>query len=374
MSLVIEARNYRGLVHIEWRIPPGLSVVVGANGAGKSTLLFLLDLLGRATSRNAGPAPALATYGLRQFRYLGAPDSEPVVLGAQLDEVRWSFEAFPEGGGVRPHCAERLISGDQTIFERPAGSPTVTWKGLPVKTDQRAIIRMLADAELQGGFAGSALLDALSRCRLYYDYDLRGIRLGSEDTSHTSLSGSGQNVFSVLRNWRDRTADRPREDFVINSLRECFSFFGGLDYQKGGKIVEGWVVPRKFARQSFPVMQVANGWLVALLHFTAVAGADRDQVVGIDEFENALHPRAVRNALDLIHAYAEANGVSVVLTTQSAQVLDWFDAYPEKVFVLDRGLRPGPRPITELRSQEWLAHFRLGREFADGDFGVETEG
>lgn len=45
MPLAIQAKNFRGLVEVDWTIPPGLSVVVGANGAGKTTLLFAMDVL-----------------------------------------------------------------------------------------------------------------------------------------------------------------------------------------------------------------------------------------------------------------------------------------------------------------------------------------
>src|SRR5271170_1209858 len=52
MSLAIQAKNYRGLVEVDWTVPPGLSVVVGANGAGKTTLLLLFDQLSEAVSPN----------------------------------------------------------------------------------------------------------------------------------------------------------------------------------------------------------------------------------------------------------------------------------------------------------------------------------
>lgn len=374
MSFRIEAKNYRGLVDINWLIPAGLSAIVGANGAGKTTLLFLFDILRRASSRIAGPEPALSAYGTRALRYAGATLNEPVMFGASLGGLRWSFEAFPEGGGIRAYCAERLTKDDRVIFDRPAGRRTVTWNGSEIPTDQRAIIRMLSDAELAEEFSGKPLLDHLSRCRIYYDYDLRAVRQGSEDSSHTWLHWSGQNVFSVLRNWRDKSAEREREEFVIDSLKECFGFFGGLDYERSGSVVEGCLVPRRFPRTPIPAAHTAKGWLTALLHFTAVAGASRGDVIGIDGFENELHPRALERALKAIHAYAEDLGISVVLATQSPSVLDWFDPQPERVFVLDRGLRPGPKPLTDLKTEEWLAHFRLGRVYAEGDFGTETEG
>lgn len=370
MSLVVEAKNYRGLVDISWAIPPGLSVVVGANGAGKTTLLFLLDLLRSIATRDDGLAAAVEFYGgTRALKHLGDP-AGPLVLGARTGDLAWRIAPLVRDGGLMPFAAESLRKGDEVIFDREPSSPVVMWQDKPVKTDGRSVLRRLAAADLQGSFKGRPLLDELEGCRIYHDYNLWRVRQGSEDSAHTWLQRNGINVFSVLRNWRDWTPDRPRYEFVVESLRECFGFFGDFDFQKGGNTVECWIVHRQY-RSSFPAGGAANGWLVALLHLTAIAGASAGQVVGLDDFEYALHPRALLRVLDLIKDYAAAKGISVVLTSQSTTVLDWFEEHPEHVFVLDPRYHPGPRPLTELRNEQWLSHFRLGRKYADGDFGGE---
>jgi predicted ATPase len=371
VSLVVQAKNYRGLVEVEWEIPSGVSVIVGANGAGKTTLLFLVDLLRHMIARDGGILPALEFYGgARALKHLAAAADDPVVLGARWNDIAWQIEPVPVAGGIAPFSAERLQVGSDVLFDRITGSPTVTWQGAKVGTDARSVFRRIAESDLVGNFPGRPLLDALEGCHIYFDYDFRQLRQGSEDSPHPRLHWNGLNAFSLLRTWRDWTPDRKRYDFVVESLRECFGFFEGLDFKQGGKFTEGWVVER-LSRGMFPAGHAATGWLVALLHFTAVAGADPGQIVGLDDFENALHPGALRRALDLIDAQAEANRISVILTTQSPLVLDWFESRPENVFVLDRRRCPGPRPLTELKSDEWLAHFRLGRKFADGDFGAE---
>ena len=371
MSLTVRTKNFRGLVDIEWTVPAGLSVLVGANGAGKTTFLFLVDILRQATARDGSLASAIDAYGgARRLKYFGAAEQESVMFGASLGDVAWSIEPVPMGGGLAAHAAERLTTSGGVVFARGAGSPTFEWRGRQVKSDARTLLRRLADADLEGTFAGRGLLEMLERCCIYFDYDLAQVRGGSVDSAHVALQNHGINVFSVLRNWRDWSENHERYAFVDESLRECFGFYGGLDFQKGGNVVEGWIKHRTLG-ESFPVSHAANGWLVALLHFTAVAGANPGEVVCIDELENALHPRALLTVLELIREYAEAVGISVVVTSQSPQVLDWFDAHPERVFVLDRRHKPGPVPLTTLRSEEWLSHFRIGRKYADGDFGVE---
>jgi len=372
MSLTVRTRHFRGLADIDWTIPPGLSVLVGGNGAGKTTFLFIVDILRRATARDGSLASALDDYGGgRGLKYFGAPEDAPVIIGAELDGISWSIEPMPVAGGLAAFPAESLKTPQGMVFERTSGSPTFEWKGKSVKSGEPTIIRRLADAQLdEGAFPGQRLLDLLANCRIYYDYDLARARGGSQDTPRKWLYRTGENVFSVLRNWRDSFADRERYDFVEESLRECFGFFEALGFEKSGNVIEGLIKHRTF-KHEFPAGHAANGWFVALMHFTAIAGADRGQVICIDEFENAMHPRAVSTALKLLHEYVEATGISVVLTSQSPQVLDWFDAHPDRVFVLDRRYLPGPLPITELRTRQWLSHFRLGDKYADGDFGAE---
>lgn len=372
MSLTIRAQNFRSLVDLQWEVPPGLSVLAGANGAGKTTFIFVVDILRRATARDGDLAAVLAHHGgvRNNLRYFGADEDAAIVLGATLDGVQWSIEPQPDHGGLAPHAAERLVLQGNTEFFRSAGASTFEWRGTTMPSDRRTILRKLADADLQGTFPGRPLLDTLEHCRVYYDYNLWQVRRGSEDTNQTTLQRNGANVFSVLRNWRDKSTNHGRYDFVVESLRECFGFFAGFEFERGGNVIEGWIKHRAFDNV-FPAGHSANGFLVALLHLTAVASASRGQLVCIDEIESTLHPRALLRMLALLHEYADNMGISVVTTSQSPQVLDWFDAHPEQVYILDKRHLPGPKPITQLRSEEWLSHFRIGRKYADGDFGVE---
>jgi len=373
MTMTIHARNYRGLKHVRWTIPPGLSVLVGANGAGKTTLLFLGDLLRMATSTGSRDLGAAIEWygGARALRYLGSAPEEPIVLGIGLDDAYWEIEPVPVGGGISENPAERLFIGGEPVFQRAAGSVNFAWQGKSVSTEGRTVIRRLADSDLEGTFTGRRILDALEGYRIHHDPNLHQLRSGSEDRNHTLLHRNGFNAFSVLRNWRDWSPNRERFEFVVESLAECFGFFGGLDFQKSGDTIEGYIVQRGFHGESIPAKFAANGLIMALLHFTAVASASEGQVVAIDEFENSLHPRSIRTALELIDEYAEENGISVVLATHSTEVLNWFDSRPERVFVRDNRLEPSPQPLTELRSVEWLSHFRLGQKYAEGDFGSD---
>jgi hypothetical protein len=99
----------------------------------------------------------------------------------------------------------------------------------------------LAQSEQGNPLAGYAIAlgQLLQRYRLYPSYDLRSLRRsGSSDSSERRLAQDGNNVFSVLRNWRDRRDDLHRYQFVLEGLREMFGdFFEDLDFSKAAQVV-----------------------------------------------------------------------------------------------------------------------------------------
>ena len=262
MPLVVQAKNYRGLAEVDWEIPPGSSVLVGANGAGKTKLLFLMDLLRHIVGSDAGVTGALVFYGgARAMKYLSAPPNEPVVLGARWNDIHWQIDVVPQGGGVTPSSAERLLLGKDVLFERIAASPTVTWKGTSFTTDGRSVFRRLAEADLAGTFPGRPLVEALKGCHIHFDYDLKRARQGSEGSPHPRLSWNGLNVFSVLRNWRDWT--RARRSTTSSSSR-CANASAA---SKGSTFSEEAMSPRggsssgaPRARSSRPTWPTVGSW------------------------------------------------------------------------------------------------------------------
>ncbi len=371
MSFTIRASNYRAHRETVWTIPEGVSTIVGVNGSGKTTLLMVGDILRRAVDPgSSGLASAIEEYaGAVYLKNFHALPEDRVQLGVSVDDITWEIEPQPQGAGILEHTTERLIVGGAISFERAGGQSTVDWNGKKVPTGTRTALRRLMELDLDGTFPGKKVLDKLGAYRLYYDLDLRSLRRGSPDTTHKYLHKSGSNAFSVLRNWRDWSGDSFRYEFVMESLRECFGFFDRLDFQKGGNTIEGYLVHRGGGIS--PAWEAANGWLAALGQFTAVASANPGDVVAIDEIENSLHPRAIREMMQLIRQFAEWHKISVVLATQSTEVLNCFNGQPERVYVMDQRWHPAPKPLTDIRTAEWLEHFRLGDKYAEGDFGGE---
>jgi hypothetical protein len=213
--------------------------------------------------------------------------------------------------------------------------------------------------------------------RCYRDYWLRELRVnGSKVASDKELNGDGTNAFSVLRNWRDARATRPRWDFVMRGLKATFpDFFEELEFESAGQTVAArTVAPWMQPGDSVGTYFAPDGFLVGLLHLTAVASAGDGGLLAIDEFENALHPFAIRSLLEHIREWATEKSISVTLATHSPVLIDCFKSEPSRLLVMDPGVPVVPIPLDQMLNKEWLAHFSLGDLYAHGDFGSQATG
>jgi len=197
-------------------------------------------------------------------------------------------------------------------------------------------------------------------------------RAGSQVSSDTILSADGLNVFSVLRNWRDKRADEGRYDFVREGLRQAFrETFDGLEFETAGQTVAA----RLFApntNSSVGHYFAPDGLMVALLHLTAVASTIEGGLISIDEFETSLHPYAIRALLQVIDDWCDPRSISLMLATHSPVVLDRFKETPDRVLVMDPREEITPIPLDKLRDPEWLAHFSLGDLYLHDEYAAQV--
>jgi predicted ATPase len=365
VTLVVE--SYRALRQVRWTLPRGVSALVGPNGSGKTTLLDIPELLRHVLQHDVRTAID-ARGGPGNIRNARADRNARVSLGVELDELSWQLDLSPRGASYSPLQGEQASVGGAIVFDRNAPVP-----GLEMRLDDADTRPVLARfVDLPEGAALRPLVSLLRGYRLYHAYDLASIRVnGSQVSSDEHLYPDGRNIFSVLRNWRDRKENRPRWDFVIESLRAAFpDSFADLDFEMAGQTVSGRIVTPQ-PDVSVATYFAANGWLVALLHLAAVASTEPAGAVAIDEVENGLHPYAIREIIDAMRRWAEKTGISVVLATHSPVVLDQFKEEPGNLFVMEPGRETAPVPLDELHDPEWLAHFSLGDLYAHEEFGAQ---
>jgi predicted ATPase len=90
--------------------------------------------------------------------------------------------------------------------------------------------------------------------------------------------------------------------------------------------------------------------------------------VAIDEFENSLHPHAIRVLIEYIRDRAAKRDLTVLLASHSPVVLDQFRECPSQAIVMDP-VNP-PTPLDKLENPDWLAQFSLGELYANENIGA----
>ncbi|UQA58808.1 AAA family ATPase [Polyangium aurulentum] len=364
MAMRLLAENYRSFRKVDWEIPPGVSVVVGPNGSGKTTLLDLPELFRHAIER--GMQKSVEHHGgVAWLRHKAAEPSAPVTVTFEVGEVRWELDLSAIAAGMRFPSVEKILVGGVEVANQSARDREVIG---PLLGERELLLDLAEDAQN----AVMPLVKVLDRYRFYRQYHTWSIRQnGSQHSSDDILHVSGRNVFSVLRNWRDRRETRPRWELVKNGLRRCFpDLFEDLDFDVAGQVITGRILAPGFD-EGIPVHLAPEGWLVALLHLTAVASIDRGGMAAIDEPENGLHPYAIRGLIDVMRTWAADQDVRIVLATHAPVILDEFKEAPERVFVMERKAEKLPVRLDELRGRDWLMHFSLGDLYAHEEFGAQ---
>lgn len=358
MEFTLSVRNFRGLRRVEWS-PSGVCAVVGPNGSGKTTLIDVLQLL--RNTYGSGFTRALeqhgGAYGLRHFN---APRDEPVAFSVRVGSASWAFqpEVILGPGGARLPIWEKLLADQQVLFEREVED----------SAEGRIASQLLGDRLLLQGIRSPGLVPEsvwklvwlVVNYRHYRHYALQALRReGSPLGGDLVLQEDGRNLFSVLMNWRNRRDYLARWTFVMDHLRACFpELVAEFSFPIAANIVSCEIHPPQGGTLT-PAL-LPDGFLVALLHLCAVASAEADCALAIDEVENALHPYAIRRLMDAFRKWSDAHGIIVLLATHSPVLLDTFKQLPSKVFVMEPGQEVLPVPLDALKKQSWLAHFSLG--------------
>lgn len=377
--IAYRARALGPLRAIDWAIPPGVSVVVGPNRVGKSTLLRLPELIGDTLSQGLHQAFESVFEGVPSVRNLGMPPSTPMTLGLAVERWAWEVEVTVHAGQIVDLSSERLCEDGKPILWRKLGSKDLEGAGFrfPLPTGLMPSLAVDIVKRMDASVSNGALAripragdpDALQALRKYlppeapqvvaeasealllmlgravdvlsfrtYDYEIRHLlRYGSLCSSALELESTGENVFALLRNWRDSPELEERHEFVLSTMREIFPYVGRFGFEQAGQVITMNVSDRRWPGDStLPIARESTGFMTALLQLCAVASCERDGIVTLDEIETSLHPRAIRTLGEACRRWAAKHDLRVVLATQSETVLDSSATSPRRCRVRAR--------------------------------------
>lgn len=330
----IALRNYKSIAACDVA-PARLSFLVGPNGSGKSNFLDALRFV--ADSLRSSLDHALRDRGgINEVRRRsgGHPTHFGIRLEFELPEARghYAFAVAAKGqGGYEVRNEECYVApaqgGGSLFYETRRGSvvkSTLTTPPPPVAADRLYLVNV------SGFDAFRPVYDALSNMG-FYNLNPEAIRDLQPPDPGDLLARDGRNVASVLFDLQNRSPGS--KERIEQYLGQVVPGVSGVDRKSLGPAetlefrqkVRGARHPWRF-----PASNMSDGTLRALGVLVALfqgvddrsadgGGSDR-RLVGIEEPEIALHPRASGVLIDVLRDAAEHT--QVLVTSHSPDLLD----------------------------------------------------
>lgn len=367
-------RNLRALRRIDWT-PAPVSLLIGANGAGKSTTLQVLRLLRIAYERSLPEAVRLTLGGSHNLGSWDRKDDEHIEVGLLLGNVRWRISLNLGEGSVDPLAEEELVEDGRPVFTRDSLG-VLRYSEQALSSDGGTIgLRTLVDrGAVETAIRGIATL--LQRIQVFQEPDIVGLRRGSSSEDDKDLEIRGGNAISILRRWHQTRGLQERYEFVIGGLRAAFPRdFEAIDFHQAGNTLTARIF-RPGMEQACWLMDAANGLIQMMVLLCDIAHTEEGGVVAIDEPENGLHPYALRVFLRKARQWATQHHITVLLATHSTVLLDELTELPSHVFVMtspEDGEKTVPVALDELCNPGWLAGFKLGDLYGQGEIGSNDD-
>ena len=161
-----------------------------------------------------------------------------------------------------------------------------------------------------------------------------------------SVKSDASNLVAFLDNMRD---NKPGTMEAINaSLNECIKEFKSISFEKVA-LPENHDLRKIYGDKTFKRLgvqdiygqiywadELSDGTLYFLALLAIIHQPNPPKLLMVEEPENGIHPRRIKELMDYFFEIAEKQGVQVIMTTHSTVVIDQFVDFPESVFVFDK--------------------------------------
>ena len=337
----LQVKNFRSLANVSIEARP-INVLFGPNGSGKSTLLEVIRLVKDCVSRDVAEAVTTRNNGFGMLRQ-GVNESEgiSILLETFLADYFLSFRF--SRGQIQPYPAEILSSKGQAIplmtrrtdsdeadFYYREENPVITRLTFPEKL---ALIQYMQGTEPipPAVFNLRNLLHSVHFFHSHY-IDLYGLKQrGSESGMDISLREDSGNLWSVLRNIRDKSAIDSRYETIIRFMRKSFPNFKDLVFEPAGPNAVYASFAEKDRQDPIPVLGVSEGHLQMLILLTALFAQENQtgMLILFDEPETSLHPYAISVFAEAVKLATKEWNRQVFIATHSPVLIGQFE--PEDI-------------------------------------------
>lgn len=377
-KLTIEGfKSIRKLEDFELR---PLSVLIGANGAGKSNFVEFLRLLRELVEQRlqvfiGTPGGG----GADTFLYLGPKITKQIHGKVQFSgDFSYEFSLKPTMDGQLLFVDEAVLLPETIAFaegmNEPAVSPAETvsfgsghaeakLKDNPTAYPGSGLRRRFEWVKLAGESPPRRAYKALSELGVYHFHDTSptaGVRRPIALNQTGSLYPEGSNLAAFLN--RIMYEDMATYMKIRDVVRLAAPFFS--DFQLHPMHVNSALIQLEWTQKDsdyrFLASHLSDGTLRFICLATALLQPSPPATMVFDEPELGLHPSALTLLGALFKQASMRTSQQVLVSTQSAPLLDEF--LPEDVVVVER--HEGESTFRRLEApklSEWLEEYSLGQ-------------
>jgi predicted ATPase len=345
----IEVEGYKSIANTDITLRP-LNVLVGPNGAGKSNLISVFGLLGSIVNGELQLAVARAG-GASTLLYGGQKQTEQLRLRCYFGVNQYEAELVPAAADDLVFQREICYFHDASRYERPfyeiigsgmRESNLANWRD----SAHGAMIRYCRDA--------------MTGWRVFHFHDTSaqaGAKQKQPLNDNIELRPDAANLAPFLL--RLRETDPSSYDRVVDAIRAVAPFFRDFrlipDRVNEERVQLEWL--HRDSDAYFNAHSLSDGTLRFMCLMTLLLQPNPPSVIVIDEPELGLHPFAITQLAETLHAISETR--QLIVSTQSVTLLNQLD--PADILIteqLDSGSRFTRPDLKELES--WLREYAVG--------------
>jgi len=367
----IEIQNYRSIAKLELELG-SLNVLFGPNGVGKSTFLDAVLFLSQGLNRSMREVSAERGQWLGLL-WDGASEKDKAVIDLMTSSASYKI-SFSFAQGRFDNVTESLVTkkGQNLIYRSSLSPSQVKFydkdsnqaREASITTEALSLLRYVDSYPLTN--EAVEMKDALESVnfRLAREDSIEKLkRLGSESSYHLMLSDGSENLWSVLRNLRDRSVLDSRYEAIMRFMQQSFPSFRNLLFEQTGSNSLYASMIEEERQKPIPASGMSDGHLQMLINLTALFSEEKGKtsLILFDEPETSLHPHAIAQFAEAVKLATEEWGRQVFIATHSPVLLSQFS--PENIFTVgfDENRATVMQRVSEIKEvKDLLEEYALG--------------
>jgi len=326
MIEAVHIQNYKSIRDVTVPLK-ALNVLIGSNGVGKSNFISFFELTKSIFQQRFG-SYTMDHGGIDNLLYKTRKTSDQIVGLLDFNNTNaFEFILRPKMSGTGYIAQTSDYFNNHSDMSKTYGRwHNVVWD---TNVDESALI---SNPKWRAGY----LRKHLNGFTVYHFHDtsasspMRGLcQIGD----NAFLRDNGSNLAAYLYNLY--TIDRKSFDLIEATIRSVAPYFKRFDLKPDknfvGQISLEW--EEKESDMYLNGYSFSDGTIRFVALATLLLQSSLPQVIIIDEPELGLHPAAINKFAAMVKR-ASLNGCQVILSTQSANLVNCFD--PDDIIVVDR--------------------------------------